>query len=228
MIEPSSIDELRRFATPSILNGLKQLGLRPDEMAIVDRTAIHCISPQLGVRAGFAATAKIATRRNGIPPSRDHLREYSVGIAESIVAQPGPRFLAVENVGDWQGPVCIWGEVAANIHVALNCVAGVTNGPVRDLPEMEAAGFQTFAGGPATGGGYVDLVERGGTVCLGGVTINPGDLLHGDQHGLIKIPVHFAAELPDAIEAVARFERRLLDACHSPDFSLAKLAQAWT
>jgi len=206
---------------------MKHLGWRPEDFAIVDRAAVHCMSPGLGVRVGFAATAKVATRRTGDAPSRDLLREYSVRIAENILLTPAPRFLAIENVGDWQGPVCIWGEVAAHIQVALRCAAGVTNGPVRDLPEMEAAGFQAFAGGPGTGGGYVDLVEVGGAVSLGGVKISPSDLLHGDQHGLIKIPTEPVAYLPKAIETVTHFEQRLMQASRSPDFNLERLAQAW-
>jgi len=34
----------------------------------------------------------------------------------------------------------------------LGCVAGITNGPVRDVPEMERIDFQTFAGGAGVGG----------------------------------------------------------------------------
>jgi regulator of RNase E activity RraA len=68
---------------------------------------------------------------------------------DALVASiPGPRFLVVENAGDWQAPVCIWGEVAANINLAMGFVAGVTNGPVRDVSEMRKPGFATFAAGP--------------------------------------------------------------------------------
>jgi regulator of RNase E activity RraA len=128
-----------------------------------------------------------------------------------------------ENIGDWRGPVCIWGELAANINLALKCVAGITNGPVRDIPEMEGLGFQTFANGAGPGGGYVDTLEVGVPVTVGGVTINPGDLLHGDQHGVVKIPLELAPKLPEAIRAHEAFERRVFEVCQSPDFSLEAL-----
>jgi regulator of RNase E activity RraA len=140
---------------------------------------------------------------------------------------PPPRFLAVENVGDWRGPVCIWGEVAASINLALGCVAGITNGPVRDLPEVEAAGFQTFGGGVGVGGGFVDTLEIGRPVQLGGVIVEQGDLLHGDLHGVVKVPLELVADLPDAIRAHEAIERRVIELCRSPDFSLDALDAAW-
>jgi regulator of RNase E activity RraA len=138
---------------------------------------------------------------------------------------PAPRILVVENIGDWRGPVCIWGELAANINMALKCEAGVTNGPVRDLPEMEALGFQTFAGGVGLGGGAVDTLEVGGPVVVGGVTIRPGDLIHGDRHGVVKVPLDLAAQLPDAMRAHEAFERKVIAECQSSDFSLEGLAE---
>ena len=141
---------------------------------------------------------------------------------------PAPRILVAENVGDAAGPVCIWGEVAASINLALGCAAGITNGPVRDGPEMEAAGFQTFAAGLGVGGGFVDTLDVGLPVTIGGVRIAPGDLLHGDRHGVVKVPVELAGDLPEAIRAHEAVERRVIEVCRSADFSLDALAEAWT
>jgi regulator of RNase E activity RraA len=227
VIEPALIDELRRYSTPSVLNGLKRLGLSPAQLEIMDRLGIQCMSPALGARIGFAATRKVATRRSGPDPGRERNREFNARMEQGILGVPAPRFLVVENVGDWQGPVCIWGEVMANINLAMGCTAGVTNGPVRDLPEMEAAGFQTFAGGPGTGGGFVDLLEVGESVVVGGLTVHCGDLIHADRHGVVKVPIELAADLPGAMRAVDSFERRIIAVCQSPDFSLKALAEAW-
>ena len=133
------------------------------------------------------------------------------------------EILVVENVGDWQGPVCIWGEVAAHINVALDCRAGLTNGPVRDVDGMEAVVFQTFANGVGPGGGYVDTLEIGGTVTVAGLTVSPGDLIHGDRHGVVKVPLDLAPRLPEAIRAVEAWEQQLFDICRSPQFDIRKL-----
>jgi regulator of RNase E activity RraA len=221
MIDLALLDELKSFSTPSILNGLKRLGFPPERMETMDRQAIHCMSPSLGARVGFAATRKVATRRSGGPSQGG-----PGGLDGGLLTVPAPRILVAENVGDWRGPVCIWGEMAANINMALGCVAGITNGPVRDLPEMEALGFQTFAGGVGPGGGYVDTLEIGVPVVVGGVTVNPGDLIHADVHGAVKVPVELAPKLPEAIRAHEAYEKRIFAVCQSPDFSLEKLAEA--
>jgi regulator of RNase E activity RraA len=221
MIDAALLDELKTFSTPSILNGLKRLGCAPEQLETMDRLAIGCMSPRLGVRVGFAATRKVATRRTGGPS-----QSGPGGLDGGLLSVPGPRILVAENIGDWRGPVCIWGDLSANINLALGCAAGITNGPVRDIPEMEALGFQTFAGGAGPGGGYVDTLEIGIPVTVGGMTVKPGDLLHSDQHGVAKIPLELAAGLPDAIRAHETFEARVIAVCQSPDFSLEALSAA--
>ena len=233
----SAVEELLSFSTPSILNGLKRLGVHPADLESVDRMAAGCMSPALGRRVGFAATRKVVTRRHGgasATPARAGAdgRAGRAGqpgrVDEHVLTVPPPRILVAENVGDWRGPVCIWGEVAASLYTALGCTAGLTNGPVRDLDEMEAIGFQTFAGGPGVGGGFVDVLETGEPVHIGGVTIRSGDLLHGDRHGIVKVPLDLVEALPGAIRAHEEIERRVIAVCRSADFSLDAYTAAWT
>ena len=223
----SAVERLLEFSTPSILNGLKRLGMHPAALQSLDRCAIGCMSPGLGRRVGFAATRKVGTRRTGTAPAAGLSGAPGRHVDDHVLAVPQPRILVAENVGDWRGPVCIWGEVAASLYTALGCTAGVTNGPVRDLDEMEAIGFQTFAGGPGVGGGFVDVLETGEPVQLGGVVIQSGDLLHGDRHGIVKVPHHLVEALPDAIRAHEEVERQVIAVCQAPDFSLDAYSAAW-
>lgn len=227
-IEPALIAELAEFSTPSVLNGLKRLGQRPEQLRTMDRRAIQCMSPALGVRVGFAATRKDATNKEGEASGVARNPELTEKLHDHILGLPEPRILVVENVGDPDGPACIWGEVMANVNRALGCTAGITNGPVRDLPEMEAVGFQTFAGGLAVGGGFVRTVDVGEPVSVGGVAIAPGDLIHADMHGVLNVPLELAPELPDAIRAVEAFERHIIGVCQSTQFSVEALVAAWT
>jgi Aldolase/RraA len=218
---------LAGVSTPSVINGLKRLGLDPGSIESLDRRLIGCTAPALGPRAGFALTRTLATRRDG-PPADASLALALDEKAQAVAAGLGrPLFLVVQNTGDWEGPVCIWGEVMAHVNLASGIVAGITNGPVRDVPEMEAVGFQTFAGGIGVGGGHVDMLTVGEPVEVGGVTIATGDLLHGDRHGVVKIPRELAAGLPEAITAHQAVERRVIAVCGSPGFSPAAVARAW-
>lgn len=221
MVDRATVEKLREYSTPTILNGLKRLGVAPQQMQTADRNIASCMLPDLGISCGFAVTRKMATRREGGPN-----RMLDVPPDQGLLAINGPRFLAVENVGDWQGPVCIWGDVTSHIHTALDCHAGITNGPVRDLSEMAALGFQSFANGAGVGGGFVDLLEVNGTVKVAGLEVSPGDLLHGDLHGVVKIPLDLADKLPDAIDRHAEWEAGIAAACRAKPFDLDALAAA--
>lgn len=219
----ATVEELRRYSTPEILNGLKRLGVKPAELQVMDRMQVGCLSPDLGSSCGFAVTRRMATRRAGGPG-----KGMDAPLDQGLLAIPGPRFLVAENVGEWRGPVCIWGEVTAHIHAALDCHAGVTNGPVRDLPEMAALGFQAFAGGPGAGGGIVDLLDVNVSVTMGGIEILPGDLIHGDRHGIAKIPLHLATRLPDAIAEHAAWEKSIFAVCQERPLDLELLHKTMT
>ena len=49
--------------------------------------------------------------------------------------------------------------------------------------------------------------------------INPGDLLHGDQHGVVVIPHEIAERIPEAAERVAADEQRIIQALSGPKAS---------
>jgi regulator of RNase E activity RraA len=53
--------------------------------------------------------------------------------------------------------------------------------------------------------------------------VSPGDIIHGDKHGVLVVPREALAGLPSAVDKVATSERRIIDLCQSPEFSLDKL-----
>ena len=96
--------ELRQFSTPSVLNGLKRLGLKPAQMQTMSRHQIRCMAPELGPRAGIAVTRTMATHRDDRPVDGQRARELGVEFDALAASVTGPKFLAVENVGDADGP----------------------------------------------------------------------------------------------------------------------------
>jgi regulator of RNase E activity RraA len=90
---------------------------------------------------------------------------------------------------------------------------------VRDLDEVRALGFHFFAGSVSVSHAYVHLVEIGIPVAVGGLTVRPGDLLHGDQHGVIAVPLEAAGRIAEGVEKVERVERQVISYCQSPGFS---------
>ena len=186
------LDELRSFSAPSLSNGIETFDVRPRNEGFADGT-LRCMFPDLGARIGYAATAAMRSAADGdrMPPSV---------LWEHVLELPEPRFVVVEDLDDPPGVGSYWGEVNGSIFTALRCVAVVTNGAVRDLAEMRAIGIQAFAGSVAVSHSYVRLVSVGERVTVGGLSVQPGDLLHGDQHGVLSIPFAIA----DALAAATR------------------------
>lgn len=171
---------------------------------------------------GYAATARIMADE---PPVDGH-QVSRLDWWDYLQEIPKPRVVVIQDL-DRTVKGAYWGEQNATIHKALGCVGVVTDGGVRDLDEMQALGFHAFAAHILVSHAYVHLVDFGIPVRVGGLTVSPGDLLHGDKHGIIAIPSSIAAEVVSAAARVERQERQIIDLCQSPDFTPEALKERW-
>jgi regulator of RNase E activity RraA len=143
-----------------------------------------------------------------------------------ITSIPSPRVVVIQDIDEQPGTGAFLGKLHANILLALGCVGAVTNGAVRELPGIEASGFQVFAGRLAISRAYVHIVEYGGPVEVGGLTIHPGDLIHGDRHGILTIPLEIAVRLPEVVARIVQKKQQAIESVRRPGVSLEQLAQA--
>jgi len=94
---------------------------------------------------------------------------------------------------------------------------------VRELPSVRSMGVQLFAGSIAVSHAYAHIFELGAVISVGGMEVRPGDLLHGDRHGVLTVPAAIAAKVPAVADRLQRAEQKIIDFCRSKDFSVAKL-----
>jgi regulator of RNase E activity RraA len=134
----------------------------------------------------------------------------------------------MHDIDEPRGQGAYWGEVQANIHRALGCLGVVTDGTVRDLPEAEAVGFHFFSAHVSVSHAYVHMVDFGAPVKVGGLWIRPGDLLHGDQHGVVVVPPEIAPRIPEAAAKIEARERKMIAVCQKPGVTLEELKAART
>lgn len=79
----------------------------------------------------------------------------------------------------------------------------VSDGGLRDSPEIAELGFPVYFGGPAPllNLAHHHAVDMNLPIGCGGVPVYPGDVIVGDGEGVIVIPRHLAAEVArDAAE----------------------------
>jgi regulator of RNase E activity RraA len=143
----------------------------------------------------------------------------------SILEIPAPRILVLEDKDDPPGRGAFVGDMHAAILKALGCIGYLTNGAVRELPAVRELGMQLFAGSVAVSHAYAHIFDVGAAISVGGMEVRPGDLLHGDRHGVLTIPAEIAAAVPAVAADMQRTEQKVIDFCRSSAFSVAKLGE---
>lgn len=130
--------------------------------------------------------------------------------AAMAIAQPGD-VIVVDGKGDLGS--ALMGEIMAQQCVALGIAGVVIDGAVRDSEAIRALGFPMFAAGLNPNGPTKFVPGRlNHSISIGGVTVNPGDLVVGDADGVVVIERHKAkAMLPLAAEKLAAETKRIAD-----------------
>lgn len=95
------------------------------------------------------------------------------------------------------------GDILALRAQTLGAVGLVTDGGIRDFSTVADLDIPSFSAGPhpaVLGRRHVPW-ETDGTVACGGATVQPGDVIVGDDDGVLVIPPHLVREVvTDAIE----------------------------
>ena len=218
ILDDSQIAALKRYNTPTISNAIELFDVRPRHEGFLPPT-IKCLFPDMEPMVGYAVTCQIRAR----DARRQDLRDLRGDYLKWVQSQPGPKVAVTQDLDDPPGVGAFFGDVNGNIHKTLGCVGHVTDGGARDLKEVRALGFHFFTAGVCVSHAYVHIVDFGKPVQIAGVTIKPGDLLHGDMHGVCIIPNEVADRVADACAEVERMERPMIELCQSKDFSVDKL-----
>jgi 4-hydroxy-4-methyl-2-oxoglutarate aldolase len=219
LLSPALIDQFRRMDTCEVSNAIEtfEVRLRNEGFA---RRGVRCLFPDMAPVVGHAVTATI---RCSTPPPVGHLYADRTDWWNSILRTPAPRIVVVQDVDEQPGLGAFVGEVHAHILRALECVAYLTNGSVRDLPGVRGAGLQAFAAGTSPSHAFVHIVGFGEAVEVAGLSIAPGDVLVADRHGVVSVPPHIATDVPAAVARMRERERRVIELCRSPAFSVDAL-----
>lgn len=186
---------LKRWNTPTIYNGWEQITRRNAAQEGFNLEEARDFMPHMGPMVGYAATVVIE------PSNPGHRRERPGAWSEYrryVAAVPGPKIIVVQDLDKPQVLGSFWGEVNSNIHRVLGAVGTITDGAVRDLDEMNNAGFKALARRLCVGHAFSHPVRWNCPVEVFGRTIQPGDLIHADKHGFLVVPPEDQASLLEA------------------------------
>jgi 4-hydroxy-4-methyl-2-oxoglutarate aldolase len=216
------LDALKRLDTCTVSNAIETFEVRLRNTGFAD-SSIHCMFEEFAPMVGYAATARL---RTGEPPTTGGYFHDRSDWWNNILQMPSPRIVVLEDMDQPPGVGAMLGDMHAAILKALGCVGYVTNGAVRELPRVKNIGLPLFAGHVAVSHAYAHIFDHGATVKIGGLEVRPGDLLHGDRHGLLTVPKEIAADIPATAAKLQRAEKRVVDLCQSSEFSIDALRRA--
>jgi 4-hydroxy-4-methyl-2-oxoglutarate aldolase len=215
------LDDLRRFDTCMVANAVEAFNVRLHNTGFTD-ASIRCMFEDAPPMVGYAVTARL---RSGEPPMVGHKFHDRADFWNALLKIPAPRVLVLEDQDDPAGRGAFVGDMHAAILKALNCVGYLTNGAVRELPAVRAMGLRLFAGNVAVSHAYAHIFDVGCVAKVGGMEVRPGDLLHGDRHGVLTIPKEIAAQIPAVAAELQQTERKVIEFCRSSGFSVEKLGE---
>lgn len=125
---------------------------------------------------------------------------------------PAGAVVAIDNAG--RTDCTVWGDIMTFLASKRGVAGTAINGICRDVDRSRDMKYPIFsvAHWMRTGKDRVRLVGVNVPVDLGGVSVDPGDLLVGDDNGLIAVPAKRAAEVAEVAAAIEETENKIRDA----------------
>ena len=200
------LDKLAKFDTPTICNVIELFDVRPRNRGYMNER-IQSNFPEMPPMVGFAATASF---RSDAPPVGGDAYGSIQAQLELFESLAGPPVVVIQDLDD-PPAAAVFGEVMCSTYQAFGSRGLITNGAGRDLEQVRDIGFPVFTGSTICSHGYCHLLHLGLPVRMGGITIQGGELLHGDANGVTTIPVEIASEIADVSAEFLDAEAIMLD-----------------
>jgi RraA family protein len=152
-----------------------------------------------------------------------HRGDHMVGVALTVrvapgdnlmvhkaidIAQPGD-VIVVDAGGDLSQAII--GEIMSTLAAKRGVAGMVIDGAIRDSGALAAARFPVYARGVTHRGPYKNGPgEINVPVSIGGMVVCPGDIMVGDEDGVVAVPVDIAPIVLKAAKAKAKEEDAVL------------------
>lgn len=147
------------------------------------------------------------------------------GPAFTVKARPGDNLLATKAIhmaqpgdvivisGSYDMALSVWGGVMSAMARKKGIAGVITDGLVRDVAETRAAGLPVFSIGLTPVGPTKEGVgQMGLPMACGGVLVNPGDIIIGDEDGAVVVRQEEAEDVLARVQARMALEQQWFEA----------------
>lgn len=202
--DPAAVEFLRKVPTAFVSDCLKRLEIRNHVLRDV-RLAYEMPSQYVSV-AGPAITMQWA-------PHSEIMPYYESPYLHTQVVEQAQKgdVIVIAGMG---APYGFWGEHASNQALNQGVQGIVIDGYTRDIKPIRKSGLCVFSTG-VTMISYVrhyDPVGFNTTVSVAGATVRPGDVLVGDDDGVVVVPQELVGRVAEVAADIERLEVDLGDA----------------
>jgi regulator of RNase E activity RraA len=194
-----TLELLTQASTATITTQLLARGLR--------NTFLHGLKPLNGARmAGPAFTLRYIPAREDID-TLDVYKDYDHPQRRAIEEIPPGHVLVMDC--RQQGRAASAGGILATRLQVRNAAGLVTDGTLRDTPEIAKLALPAYAQGPSplTNLAQHHAVDLQVPIGCAEVAVYPGDIMVGDAEGVVCVPRHLADEVAEAAVQQEELER---------------------
>ena len=193
-------DKLMEVSTATIATALFKVGLK--NQFIQD---VRPVSPKPGNMVGQAYTLRYIPARedlNSLSVFQDPTHPQRVGVEEI----PPGYVMIIDSRKDPRAASA--GSILVTRMMKRGVAGVVTDGGFRDAPEIGQMNIPTYHNRPSAPTNLTihQAIELNGPIGCGDVAVFPGDVIVGDQEGVIVIPLHLVDDIAHEATEMTAFE----------------------
>ena len=197
----STLEALRDFDTALLASTIEYIDKTPPHEYYMGGS-IKSITPSLGPTVGIAVTCEIDSSTPESSPDMDgYFRQL-----DQIHEMKMPVVWVAKAVGSRQDHECVLGDGMGKSLFAAGCLGVVTDGGVRDVSGLLSIPFAAYCRGTTIHHCALRIQKCGNPIAVGGITIRPGDVIHANSEGVIRIPSSCLEDLPSRAIQMRAFE----------------------
>jgi regulator of RNase E activity RraA len=203
----TTLQELREFDTALLANTIGYIDPTPPHDYYMGGS-IRSLTPTIEPTVGVAFTAELDSSTPTTPgaPAAPAPQYDFYDQLEDMSKAGLPVVWVVKAVGSRPDHECIMGDGMGKALFASGCVGAVTDGGVRDLKGLMTIPFAVYGRGVTIHHSPLRFRSFNQPVEVGGLLIRPGDVLHANCEGVIRIPPACLDILPAKATAMRAFE----------------------
>lgn len=185
-----------------------------EEFKKMDTTSVSDAMDKMGIPCGLLGIKPVAAGRP-ICGRAFTVHYVPCGTIKGTVGdflddvEPG-QVVAIDNAG--RDYCTVWGDIMSVTAKKKGIEGTVIDGVCRDIPNIRLSGYPIYTKGwyMCTGKDRVEVDAVNQPIALSGVKVLPGDIILGDDTGVVVIPQDKAQEVLETAKKIEETEQKII------------------